>query len=131
MNTSLLSRLLGLWMLLTVLSLAVSRRATLEIFNALFTEPGLMFVAGAFMMLVGLAIVLTHNRWREGALAAAVTLLGWAVLASGVALASLPPALIIEAFAAAHFSQLLTAYLGVVLVAGACFTYAGFAARKS
>ena len=126
MTTKFLAKLMGLWMLLTVLSLAVSGRASLHILNALFTEPGLMFIAGVFTMLFGLAVILTHNRWKDGPLALAVTLLGWLAEVKGVLLASLPPALVIEAFATLNFSKFLAVYLGIALVIGGLLTYAGF-----
>ncbi len=130
MSTKFLAKLVGLWVLLIVLSLAMSGRASVDILNALFTEPGLMFVAGIFTMLVGLAIVLTHNRWRSGPLAAVVTVLGWLALFKGILLASLPPALIIEAFATLNFAKFLTLYLGIAFVGGVLLTYAGFRARE-
>ncbi len=129
MSTKLLAKLMGLWMLLTVLSLAISGRASLDILNALFTEPGLMFIAGVFTMLFGLAVVLTHNRWRSGPLALVVTLLGWLAILKGLLFASLPPALIIEAFASLNFAKFLTVYLGIAFVIGALLTYAGFKAK--
>uniref|UniRef100_E6Q3D3 Uncharacterized protein n=1 Tax=mine drainage metagenome TaxID=410659 RepID=E6Q3D3_9ZZZZ len=53
MSTKFLAKLIRLWMLLTVLCLALSGRASVDLLNALVTEPGLMFVAGVLLTYAG------------------------------------------------------------------------------
>lgn len=76
MLTKFLAKLIGLGIVLTVLSLVVNRQAAIATMVALFADPALIFMTGVFTLLLGLALVLGHNRWFGGALAVLVTLYG-------------------------------------------------------
>lgn len=129
MLTSLYAKLLGLWILLTVLGLALHRASTLAVVNALFTDPALGFVTGVFTLLIGLTIVLTHNRWSGGALPIVVTCYGWAATIKGALFLFLVPPAEASLFAALHFDRYFYWYLAVALVVGAYLTFAGFRRR--
>ncbi|MBV8721126.1 MAG: hypothetical protein JO277_03185, partial [Candidatus Eremiobacteraeota bacterium] len=58
MLTKYLSKLLGLSIVLMAAGMLANKPAALEEMNALFADPGLMFVTGVFTMIGGLAVVL-------------------------------------------------------------------------
>ena len=67
MPTRYLARLLGLWSIVAAGAMMVNRSGTIAVLNGFFADPALMWISGVFMLLVGLAIVLSHNRWSGGA----------------------------------------------------------------
>jgi hypothetical protein len=77
MLTKFFAKLLGPWTSLVVLG----------------ADPALLFVVGAFTVLVGLAVVIAHNRWSGGPLAIVVTLYGWLMLIRGLTYVSLSPSM--------------------------------------
>ena len=124
--TTFLAKLLGLWVVLAVLSLALNREASIATLNALFADPALLWVTGAFTTVIGLAIVLVHNRWSGGLLCVLVTLYGWLALIKGVLFLVFPAPAQADFFRAMHFDQYFYEYLAVALAIGAFFTYEGF-----
>jgi hypothetical protein len=126
MVTKFIAKLLGLWMVLTMLGMAADKTGTVEALNGFFNDPGLMWVTGVFTMLVGLAIVVGHNRWSGGALRVAVTIVGWVILIKGLAFVWLPPTAQTLFHQSLHFAQFYYAYLVVAFVVGACLIYGGF-----
>jgi hypothetical protein len=126
MLTRYLARLLGLWSLVAAGAMLVNRSGTIAVLNGFFADPALMWISGVFMLLVGLAIVLSHNRWSGGAVTAIVSLYGWIVLVKGLLFLCLPPAAQAEFYRALHFETYFYAYLVVALVLGAYLNYGGF-----
>ncbi len=124
--TTFLAKLLGLWVVLAVLSLAFNREASITMLNALFADPALLWVTGAFTTVIGLAIVLVHNRWSGGLLPVIVTIYGWLALVKGLLFLAFPAPAQADSFRAMHFDQYFYEYLAVALAIGAFFTYEGF-----
>src|SRR3974377_100755 len=90
-RTTFLSRLIGLYLILISLALAVHKQATVETMNALVRNTPVLFVAGLLGVIAGLAIVLCHNVWSGGVHPVMVTLTGWLVLIKGALLLFLSP----------------------------------------
>jgi hypothetical protein len=126
MATTFFARLLGLWVLLTMLAMAANKAATLQALNAFFADPALMWVTGVFTTLVGLTIVVAHNRLAGGAVPVIVTIYGWAALLKGLLFVWLPVPAQMQFYQSLHFEQWYYAYLTVALVVGAYLTYNGF-----
>lgn len=127
--TTFFAKLLGLWAVLAVLALALNREASIATMNALFADPALLWVTGAFTTVIGLAIVLLHSRWSGGLLPVAVTIYGWLALAKGVLFLAFPAPAQADFFRAMHFDQYFYEYLALALAIGAFFTYEGFKQR--
>ena len=125
------AKLLGLWILIAAFGLILHRTATIAMVGSLFADPPLTFVTGVFTLLVGLAIVLTHNRWNGGALSIVVTGYGWAATIKGLLFLWLVPPAEFRLFAALRFDRYFYAYLAVALLLGAYLTYGGFTQRDS
>src|SRR5476649_2225828 len=90
MPTQYLARVLGLWIVLTELGMVFNRQTTIDALNSFFADPALMWVTGVFTMLVGLAIVVAHNRWSGSPAAVIVTLYGWIATVKGLTFIWLP-----------------------------------------
>ena len=126
MLTKFYAKLMGLWIVLTVIGMIVSQRAAIATLNAFFADPPLMWITGVFTMLFGLAIVLTHNRWSGGPVPVIVTLYGWIALIKGLTFAWLPPSLQTTAYQSLHFDRYFLIYFVVALVIGGYLIYGGF-----
>ena len=60
-RTIFLSRLLGLYALAISISMVIHKSAMIETAGELALAPPLLFIAGMFTLLAGLAMVLGHN----------------------------------------------------------------------
>lgn len=131
MLTRYLARLLGLWAFLVIGAMVADRPATIAATNALFTDPALMWVTGVFTTLIGLAIVLAHNRWSGGAVSVIVTVFGWAALIKGFLFVALPPQAQTAFYQSLHFERYFYGYFVVALALGGILIYGGFADRPT
>ena len=89
-RTIYLSRLVGLYCLLVVLSLVIHRQATVGSIVAIYNNPAVMLALGIVTAAAGLAMVLAHNLWSGGAQTVVVTLVGWLALIKGLLFLILP-----------------------------------------
>jgi hypothetical protein len=121
-----LSRLIGLFVILVALPLAMHKQATLETLTALVHNPPLLLILGMVFLATGLAIVLNHNIWSGGVLPVIVTLVGWVTLVRGLLLLSLSPEVLAGLMGIVHYEQLFSLYVVISLVLGAYLTYSGF-----
>ncbi|MGB9652514.1 MAG: hypothetical protein WCB01_12000 [Candidatus Cybelea sp.] len=126
MLTRFLAKLMGLWIVLTVLGMVMNRGATIAAVDALFADPGLMLIAGIFTLVIGLAVVIGHNHWSGGALPVVVTLYGWAALLKGLLFICLPLSAQAGFYQALHFQRFFFGYFVIALVLGVYLIYGGF-----
>lgn len=124
--TKLLAKLMGLWIVLAVLSMMANQRETLAALKAMFADPGLSFVTGIFTLVIGVAVVVGHNRWSGGALPILVTVYGWVALIKGLAFLIFPMDAQTAFFGALHFDRYYFGYLAIALLIGAYLIYGGF-----
>lgn len=106
--------------------MVANRQNTIDVLDAFFASAALMWTTGVFTLLVGLVVVVTHNRWSGGALPIIVTLYGWIALVKGLTFVWLPASSEQAFYNALHFSQYFYWYFIVSLVIGAYLTYGGF-----
>jgi len=130
MTTAFVARLIGLWIVLAVAGMLFDRPGALAVIDHLFADAALLWVTGVFTLLVGIAIVLTHNRWSGGPLAVLVTICGWLTLVKGVTFVWLPAPAQRAWFSALHVDQYYYMYLAFALLVGVYLTYAGFRQRS-
>lgn len=126
MSTKLLARILGTWSLLAVLAMVVNRQNTIDLVGSFFASPALMWSVGLFSTLIGIVIVVTHNRWSGGALPVVVTLYGWIVLAKGLTFVWLPASAQQAFYNSLRFDRYFYYYFVGSLALGAYLTYGGF-----
>jgi len=124
--TQYLAKVLGLWIVLTELGMVANRQTSIAVLNALFTNPTLMWVIGVFTMLVGLAIVVAHNRWLGSPAAVIITLYGWIATIKGLTFVWLPTRIQLDFFQALQFPRFFYAYFILGFALGGYLIYAGF-----
>ncbi len=91
-RTIYLSRLIGLYWIVVILSLVIHKQATLDSVTALFNNPAIVLLTGIMAVAGGLAVILAHNIWKGGALPVVVTIVGWLALIKGLMFLFLPAA---------------------------------------
>ena len=130
-RTIFLSRLIGIYCLIIAAAEATHRAAMIETVTALNNAPATLLIAGAFTLLLGIAMVVGHNVWTGGAAPVVVTIVGWLALLKGAALVLLPLDQASSILVAAHYADLYWFYAAITLALGAYLTYAGFSARPT
>jgi uncharacterized membrane protein len=128
--TIFLARLIGLFLLLVGVSMIAHKPEMVAIVAALADDHALLLMFGMLALIVGLAIVLSHNVWSGGVLPVVVTLFGWFMLLRGVFLLFLLPVATVTLLEALHFAEWFYLYAAIPLILGAYLTYAGFAPSR-
>ena len=126
-TTIFLGRLLGLYLVAISLGMLVNRRRTLATLDEMARSGPWMLFSGMVAIAAGLAVVLAHNLWTGGALAIAVTIVGWAALLKGVALLLVPAERMAEAYKGVAFERFFHVWMVAVLALGLWITWAAFA----
>jgi hypothetical protein len=127
--TRYLSRLLGVFLLVTAVSEWTQPGLLTVVFPAVFDQPGLLWVLGMLTFASGLAVVLAHNVWSNNP-AAVVSLLGWLMTIKGAALLLIPAAGWKAFLGALHFPSHPAIDTIISAVVGAYLIYAGFVRRR-
>lgn len=130
-RTVFLSKLIGLYCLLVALSMLMHKEATVAALDSVVHSPAVLLLGGLTAIVIGLAMILSHNLWSGGAPTVIVTLFGWISLIKGLIVLFLPPEAASGYFAALHYDQLLYFYAALMVVLGAYLTYAGFKPTRS
>ena len=130
-RTRFLSRLLGIYCLVMAVVMATHRELILGTIVALVHDQPLMFITGIITLFAGIAMVLVHNIWTDGALAVAVTLIGWITLLKGALLLLLSPAEAADFYLGTlRYPELFYGYAAVSLVLGIALAFGGFRAAR-
>ena len=90
--TELVAQVFGIYMLVAGFGLLLRPGWAMEILDSVEGNAALIYVLGAFMLIAGSALVLTHNIWR-GWPEIPVTLIGWAAAIEGAIMLIYPPLL--------------------------------------
>jgi hypothetical protein len=127
-RTAFLSKLVGLYCILVPLAMILHKSESVATVTTLLRNPLAMFMLGIITVGAGLAMVLAHNVWSQGALAVVVTLVGWMALAKGLAFLFLPPGMEAALYLRTlHYERLFYLYMAIDLALGIYLTYSGFA----
>ena len=103
--TVFLGKFLGLSYLITCVVCMARPKATLDAANSIAKDSGLLLISGIFTMAAGVAVAIGHNVWSGGALPVVVTVLGWMMLAKGIALMAMPPRMLVASYSFLEFPQ--------------------------
>lgn len=126
-RTTFLSRLLGLYCILVVLSMVTHKRATVETITALVHNPPVLLLVGVIALGAGLAMILSHNVWSGGVLPVIVTLVGWLSLIKGLLFLFLSPEAAVRFFLGGlQYGHLFYLYTAISLILGVYLTYGGY-----
>ena len=123
-----LARAIGLFTLLMVAAMAWRGNA---IMDPLIADNAVMFVLAMVSVGLGLAMVLGHNNWSGGLLAAMVSLTGWLILLKGAMLLFLSPNSIPGLLTSLDYRDNHLLYLVPALLLGLYLTVGGFMARPA
>ena len=110
-TTVFLGKLIGLYLIAISIGMLASRRRTLAALDQMARSGPWMLFSSMVATAAGLAVVLAHNVWSGGALAAAVTIAGWAALVKGLALLTIPPGALASSYGAVGFERYFHAWM--------------------
>jgi hypothetical protein len=127
--TVFLSRLIGLAALILGAAMLLYEPPLISAVELAARDRSALFMLGAGGLIAGLAIVLTHNIWRQGLCPLVVTVVGWFMLIRGALLIFLPTGFLLHLAAISHFDQHPILYALVPLVIGAYLAWQGFLVR--
>src|SRR5690606_34009554 len=98
--TIFLGKLLGLYFIAISLGMLANRERTLHALDEMARNGPWMLFSGMVATAIGLAIILGHGDWSDGALGIAINLAGWGALIKGLVLLSIPHRRIADAYQA-------------------------------
>ena len=110
-RTVLFARVLGPYLLVVVIAAVLHSTTMNAMVTAFETNTDWSWMAGAFVLPMGLTVVALHPFWR-GAPAAIVSVLGWIITAKGVALMIFPQ----ESMSLAHSAVTSTVWWQVAMI---------------
>ena len=127
MDTSrFLAKVIGLYFMILGLLLVVRRSALADVFQGFAESPPLVFFAGVFSLVIGLLLVVSHNRWTAD-WTVLITLLGWLMVLGGLVRLFLPSTVMQLGLAMGSGAGVLV--YGIVLIAiGGFLGYKGLRA---
>lgn len=120
-----LAKVMGLYLIIACAAVLVNQKPLNKILKAYAKDIGMVFFHGAFALILGLLLVLSHNIWTLDWVGL-VTLLGWLTLLKGLTRMFLPESAI--QFGLKIYNSASTLILIVFLVIGIYLTYVGFTA---
>lgn len=128
METSqLIAKFMGPVMLVAGFSMLINKDTMRAVFEDFIASPALIFVAGFLALMLGLALVIFHNRWTAG-WPVIITVYGWLSLLAGVGRMAFPA--LVKRMGAAMMKR--EAFLTVAaifnLLLGGFLTYQGYLA---
>jgi hypothetical protein len=126
--TVFLARFMGVFTILVVISFLV-RGSTIIV--ATLADGPVMLVYAIISLAIGIAMIVGHNVWSGGALAVAVTIVGWLILAKGLLLLFLKPDALSGLVERMRYGDNYYLLLLPAFVIGLYLTWAGFTTAKS
>ncbi|MGE5369227.1 MAG: hypothetical protein ACM3PD_06485 [Chloroflexota bacterium] len=126
-STLYLAKLMGAYSLFAAAWLMYRREAALGLVDRITNDPVFESVIGTLRLVLGLAIVVGHNRWG-GWVEALVSLIGWLALFSGVATMFMPTGTLRRIVVWMRFKERLSLYALISSVLGAALFIGGVTA---
>lgn len=126
MNASLfIARMFGLYILILAPILLFKRELFKRVMEDFSKNYAVLFLTGIFTLIIGLAIVLTHNIWVMN-WTVIITIFGWAALIKGICFLAFPGSLskFSDFYSKAKVFPVVHAV--IALLVGIYLTYMGF-----
>ena len=120
-----LAKLIGLTYVLFALGALARPRVIPRILRDFNSNSFTTLIAGMMALVIGLAMVISHNVW-EGSWRVLITLMGWAALLKGVAYIFIPSSIMGTAESLLNTPVKARVVLIIALLFGAYLTYKGF-----
>jgi len=125
--TYFLAQFFGLMFIILSVAMFLNKSTMLQVFNDFGNNKVVLFITGFLTLILGLAMVLSHNLWSDGTLAFVITLLGWLTLLKGIIFLFLPKGGYEKIYKGLYIGKnyyLITTFL---LILGVLLAYFGFA----
>lgn len=126
-STLYLAKLMGAYSLIAAAWLFYRREAALALIERISSDPVFESLIGTLRLVLGLAIIVGHNRWG-GFVEALVSLVGWIALVSGLATMFLPTGVLRRAIVWMRFEEKLPLYALISSLLGAALFIGGVVA---
>lgn len=126
MITVFLGKLLGLYLIAIAIAMLAGKKNVLTALDEMVASPAWMLFSGMVATAIGLAIVLAHQQWTGGALAVAVTLVGWIALIKGLSLLLVPATTMAKAYQRLGLERYFYLWSGLVFILGLWIAGAAF-----
>lgn len=82
-NNIFIAQLIGIYSVVTSLSMFLKNKMLMGVFDGLFKTRTLSYVLGVMIFILGLIMVLSYNSWSSGP-EAVISLASWLVLVEGI-----------------------------------------------
>lgn len=126
MDTSIfLAKVMGLYLIIVYVSVLINKKLMSTLIKDIAKNTAFIVFGGAFALIIGLLVVLTHNIW-EVSWVGLVTLLGWVVLIKGVLLVLMPKKA--PKWGLNISDTVITTSAVIMLIIGVFLAYIGFLA---
>ena len=129
-RTRLFARVLGPYLVIVALTMIGRSTFIVAMIEAFSADVSWPWVAGAFVLLMGLVVIALHPYWR-GPAATIVSLLGCLTALKGIALMAFPQRYLSAGHTAVSAAPWWQAGCAVVVVVGLYLTYVGWVANRS
>ena len=126
METSqLIAKFIGPVMLVAALAGLLNRDQIMSIFEDFIKSPALIFIAGVMTLVMGLTLVIFHNRWVAD-WTVIITIFGWIGIAGGIMRMAFPVFAVETGKRMIGQKKMLAAIAVVNIVLGGFLTYQGY-----
>ncbi|MBU1125656.1 MAG: hypothetical protein KKC84_06500 [Candidatus Omnitrophica bacterium] len=130
METSVfLAQILGPYCIIVGIGMLLNQKTILKVMEDLLKNTALLYLGGAFSLIIGLLIVVSHNIWSAD-WKVLITLFGWLGILKGVWLMIFPNTTAHLAKAYHKNKSLLGINLCLMLALGGFLTFVGYFAGK-
>ena len=120
-----LAKLLGPYCLIVAIGILINRKTYSKVMEDFFKNAAVIYIGGAFALLLGLLIVLTHNVWEFNWIVL-VTIFGWLGIVKGAWIIIFPNTLAKCIGIYQKKPALLLVNLLLALIIGAVLTFFGY-----
>ena len=118
-----LAKVLGSYLVIVCVVLLTKRKALSGLIKELTNSTAVLVVSGAFTLLLGLLVVVSHNIWVMD-WPVIITILGWLTIAKGVLRLFMPEK--VKPMAQKFAGPWLIVWVLFILIVGVYLTYVGF-----
>ncbi len=126
METSVfIARILGIFYLTAATGMILNRKFYRHFMEEFCGNPVIIFFSGMLALIIGLVIVLTHNKW-EADWSVIITVIGWIGLIKGVWIIIFPNSItrVMRFYKEKEYSLLIHSTMAFIL--GVCLAFFGF-----
>lgn len=127
-NSIFIARIFGLYYLIIGAGIMLNRKSFQQLLDDFCKSTALVFFAGLLALVVGLAIILTHNIWVAN-WTVLITILGWGALIKGIWMVVFPGTVFKFMQSYRKNKNILIVQSIIVLILGAVLTFLGFFAE--